>query len=66
MTQKAHQSGVAHVNNTELYYEVAGTGHPLTLIHLLDRLETHLFSRGGRKGVPFGGRDGGQLSQRCT
>jgi len=39
MTQKAHQSGVAHVNNTELYYEVAGTGHPLTLIHgmLLDR-----------------------------
>jgi 3-oxoadipate enol-lactonase len=39
MTQKAHQTGVAHVNNTELYYEVAGTGHPLTLIHgmLLDR-----------------------------
>jgi len=39
MTQQAHQSGVAHVNDTELYYEVAGTGHPLTLIHglLLDR-----------------------------
>jgi 3-oxoadipate enol-lactonase len=39
MTQQAHQSGVAHVNNTELYYEVAGSGHPLTLIHgmLLDR-----------------------------
>ncbi len=39
MTQYAHQTGIAHVNNTELYYEVAGTGHPLTLIHgmLLDR-----------------------------
>lgn len=39
MTQQAHQSGVAHVNNTELYYEVGGSGHPLTLIHgmLLDR-----------------------------
>jgi len=39
MTQHAHQTGVAHMNNTELYYEVAGTGHPLTLIHgmLLDR-----------------------------
>jgi 3-oxoadipate enol-lactonase len=39
MTQHAHQTGVAHVNNTDLYYEVAGTGHPLTLIHgmLLDR-----------------------------
>src|SRR5579884_2543054 len=39
MTQKVHQTGIAHVNNTELYYEVAGTGHPFTLIHgmLLDR-----------------------------
>jgi 2-hydroxy-6-oxonona-2,4-dienedioate hydrolase len=39
MTQKAHQSGTAHVNDTELYYEIAGTGHPFTLIHglLLDR-----------------------------
>jgi pimeloyl-ACP methyl ester carboxylesterase len=39
MTQKAHQTGTAHVNNTELYYEVAGSGHTLTLIHgmLLDR-----------------------------
>jgi pimeloyl-ACP methyl ester carboxylesterase len=39
MTQQAHQSGVAQVNDTELYYEVAGTGHLLTLIHglLLDR-----------------------------
>src|SRR6266516_1706368 len=39
MTHKTLQTGVAHVNNTELYYEVAGTGHPLTLIHgmLLDR-----------------------------
>jgi pimeloyl-ACP methyl ester carboxylesterase len=35
----AHQTGIAHVNNTGLYYEVAGTGHPFTLIHgmLLDR-----------------------------
>jgi 3-oxoadipate enol-lactonase len=39
MTQQAHQSGIAHVNETELYFEVAGTGHPFTLIHglLLDR-----------------------------
>ncbi len=39
MTLHAHQTGVAHVNNTDLYYEVAGTGHPLTLVHgmLLDR-----------------------------
>jgi 3-oxoadipate enol-lactonase len=39
MTQEAHQSGIAHVNGTDLYYEVAGTGHPFTLIHglLLDR-----------------------------
>lgn len=39
MTPKAHQTGVAHVNNTELYYEVEGAGHPFTLIHgmLLDR-----------------------------
>jgi 3-oxoadipate enol-lactonase len=39
MTDKTHQTGIAHVNNTQLYYEVAGSGHPLTLIHgmLLDR-----------------------------
>jgi 3-oxoadipate enol-lactonase len=39
MTQKQPQSGIAHVNNTELYYEVAGSGHSLTLIHgmLLDQ-----------------------------
>ena len=39
MTQEAHQSGIAQVNGTDLYYEVAGTGHPFTLIHglLLDR-----------------------------
>jgi len=39
MTQQAPRSGVAHVNDTQLYYEVAGTGHPFTLIHglLLDR-----------------------------
>src|SRR4051812_14421100 len=27
------QTGFAEVNGTRLYYEVAGTGHPLTLIH---------------------------------
>jgi len=39
MTQNPQQTNSAHVNNTELYYEVAGSGHPLTLIHgmLLDR-----------------------------
>ena len=39
MTQGTHQTGLAHVNGTELYYEVAGAGHPFTLIHglLLDR-----------------------------
>ena len=39
MAQGTHQTGIAHVNGTELYFEVAGTGHPLTLIHglLLDR-----------------------------
>jgi pimeloyl-ACP methyl ester carboxylesterase len=39
MTKKEHQTGVGHVNNTELYYEVEGSGHALTLIHgmLLDR-----------------------------
>ncbi len=39
MRQQAHQSDIAHVNDTQLYYEVAGTGHPFTLIHglLLDR-----------------------------
>lgn len=25
--------GVAHVNNTSLYFEIAGTGHPLVLLH---------------------------------
>ena len=33
MAQGMHQTGIAHVNGTELYYEVAGTGHPFTLIH---------------------------------
>jgi 3-oxoadipate enol-lactonase len=28
-----HQSGMAEVNGTKLYYEVAGEGHPLVLIH---------------------------------
>jgi len=39
MTQKAYQTGVVHVSNTKLYYEVGGSGHPLTLIHgmLVDR-----------------------------
>ena len=39
MAQGTHQTGIAHVNGTELYYEVAGAGHPFTLIHglLLDR-----------------------------
>ncbi len=39
MPQGNHQTGIAHVNGTQLYYEVAGTGHPFTLIHglLLDR-----------------------------
>ncbi len=39
MAQGTHQTGIAQVNGTELYYEVAGTGHLLTLIHglLLDR-----------------------------
>jgi len=39
MTQHANQRGVAHVNDTELYYDIAGAGHPLTLAHglLLDR-----------------------------
>ena len=39
VTQEAYQSGVARVNNTELYYDVACAGHPLTLIHgmALDR-----------------------------
>ena len=39
MAQRMQQTGIAHVNGTELYYEVAGTGHPFTLIHglLLDR-----------------------------
>jgi 3-oxoadipate enol-lactonase len=39
MEQGTNQTGIAHVNGTELYYEVAGTGHPFTLMHglLLDR-----------------------------
>jgi 3-oxoadipate enol-lactonase len=39
MKQQAYQSGVAHVNDTDLYYDLAGAGHPLTLAHgfLLDR-----------------------------
>ena len=39
MKQNAYQSGVAHVNETDLYYDLAGAGHPLTLAHgfLLDR-----------------------------
>jgi pimeloyl-ACP methyl ester carboxylesterase len=39
MTQEAYQSGVAHVNGTELSYDVAGSGQALTLAHglLLDR-----------------------------
>ena len=39
MAQEKHQTGIAHVNDTDLYYDVAGTGHPFTLIHglLLDR-----------------------------
>jgi pimeloyl-ACP methyl ester carboxylesterase len=39
MTQGRQQTGIACVNGSELYYDVAGTGHPFTLIHglLLDR-----------------------------
>jgi pimeloyl-ACP methyl ester carboxylesterase len=39
MIQAFSQSGVVRVNNTQLYYDVAGAGHPLTLAHglLLDR-----------------------------
>ncbi len=35
----AYQTGIAHVNDTELSYDVGGSGHPLTLIHgmLVDR-----------------------------
>jgi pimeloyl-ACP methyl ester carboxylesterase len=31
--QTGVQSGIARVNGTELYYEMAGSGHPLVLIH---------------------------------
>lgn len=31
--QPAVQTGIAEVNGTKLYYEVAGEGHPLVLIH---------------------------------
>ena len=36
---KQRQTGIAEVNGTTLYYEVAGTGHPFVLVHghLLDR-----------------------------
>ncbi len=27
------QTGIAAVNGTHLFYEIAGTGHPLALIH---------------------------------
>ena len=39
MTQRGYQTGVAHVNEIKLYYDIDGSGHPLTLIHgmLLDR-----------------------------
>jgi len=39
LAQQEYQSGVAHVNGTELYYDIAGAGHSLTLAHgfLLDR-----------------------------
>ena len=29
----ATQTGFADVNGTRLYYEIAGSGHPLVLIH---------------------------------
>ena len=31
--QTSSQTGIATVNGTELYYEIAGDGHPLILIH---------------------------------
>lgn len=31
--QPAVQSGIAEVNDTKIYYEMAGSGHPLVLIH---------------------------------
>ncbi len=39
MKQQAYQTSVAHMNGTELYYDVGGSGHSLTLIHgmLVDR-----------------------------
>ncbi|HEY4388739.1 MAG TPA: alpha/beta hydrolase [Ktedonobacteraceae bacterium] len=39
LSSKHAQTGIAEVNGTTLYYEVAGTGHPFVLIHghLLDR-----------------------------
>jgi pimeloyl-ACP methyl ester carboxylesterase len=35
----AYQTGIAHVNDTELSFDVRGSGHPLTFIHgmLVDR-----------------------------
>ncbi len=62
MTHKAYQTGVAHVNNTELYYEVVGSGHPLTLIHgmLLDRRswddQFEVFARQDLSARPLGRR----------
>lgn len=39
MTQATYQTGIAQVNNTDMFYEIGGSGHPLTLIHgmLLDQ-----------------------------
>jgi len=33
IAQTSSQTGIASVNGTELYYEIAGDGHPLILIH---------------------------------
>jgi len=33
IAQTSSQTGIASVNGTELYYEIAGEGHPLILIH---------------------------------
>ncbi len=33
IAQTSIQTGIASVNGTELYYEIAGDGHPLILIH---------------------------------
>ena len=31
--QTPDQSGIASINDTKIYYEIAGQGHPLVLIH---------------------------------